>query len=312
MGLIDLHCDTIMLLMDQENVGLRQNDLSIDSEKLKGAESLAQFFALYVDMGKYSKPFEEGLRMADRFYQELDKNKDLIAWAGNGAEIRQNQLEGKISAMLSIEEGGVLAGKLEHLRTFYRLGVRMITLTWNYPNEIGFPHGQEHGEKGLTPFGLKIIEEMNRLGMLVDVSHLSEGGFWDVVKHSKAPSMASHSNCRTLREHTRNLTDEQIRTLSDRGGVMGISVVASFLNDPTLNSNRIDDMVRHINHAYQIGGLDVIAIGTDFDGTVAGKELSRIDEMYRLADALKKAGYKEDAIEKIWWKNALRVIDEVL
>ena len=148
--------------------------------------------------------------------------------------------------------------------------------------------------------------------MLVDVSHLSEGGFWDVVKHSKAPFMASHSNCRTLREHTRNLTDEQIRTLSDRGGVMGISVVASFLNDPTLNSNRIDDMVRHINHAYQIGGLDVIAIGTDFDGTVAGKELSRIDEMYRLADALKKAGYKEDAIEKIWWKNALRVIDEVL
>ena len=298
MGLIDLHCDTIMLLMDQENVGLRQNDLSIDSEKLKGAESLAQFFALYVDMGKYSKPFEEGLRMADRFYQELDKNKDLIAWAGNGAEIRQNQLEGKISAMLSIEEGGVLAGKLEHLRTFYRLGVRMITLTWNYPNEIGFPHGQEHGEKGLTPFGLKIIEEMNRLGMLVDVSHLSEGGFWDVVKHSKVPFMASHSNCRTLREHTRNLTDEQIRTLSDRGGVMGISVVASFLNDPTLNSNRIDDMVRHINHAYQIGAWMSLLLVQTLTGRLQEKNLAALMRCIAWQTRLKRQDIKKMPLKK--------------
>ncbi|MDL2272586.1 membrane dipeptidase [Desulfovibrio sp. OttesenSCG-928-I05] len=311
MKLIDLHCDTAMKLLRDPEVSLARNDFSIDLEKLDKVHSLAQVFALYVDKEKYSSCLQTGRDMLARLKGELEKNADQIAWAGNGAAIRANEKSGKKTALIAIEEGGVLEGTMESLHEFFEGGVRFITLTWNYPNEIGFPHGEEHGHKGLTPFGIELLGEMDRLGVIADVSHLSEGGFWDVVKHCKGAFMATHSNCRALKGHSRNLHDEQIKALADKGGVMGISVVKNFLMEGD-DDGRLDAMVAHIKHAHKIGGLDVLAMGTDFDGTATNHELQYIDDLNKLEPKLREAGYTEDQLEKIYWRNALRVIDEVL
>lgn len=311
MKLIDLHCDTAMKLLHNPEVSLARNDFSIDLEKLDKVHSLAQVFALYVDKEKYDSCLQTGREMLARLKGELKKNAGQIAWAGNGVGIRANEQSGKKTALIAIEEGGVLEGKMESLHEFFEEGVRFITLTWNYPNEIGFPHGEEHGHKGLTPFGIELLGEMGRLGVIADVSHLSEGGFWDVVKHCRGAFMATHSNCRALKNHTRNLTDEQIKALADKGGVMGISVVKNFLMEGD-DDGRVDAMVAHIKHAHAVGGLDVLAIGTDFDGTATNHEFQYIDDLNKLEPKLREAGYTDEQLEKIYWRNALRVIDEVL
>lgn len=311
MKLIDLHCDTIMKFMEQPEQNLRNNDFSIDLQKLTQADSMAQVFALFVDMEQVDSPLQMGFDMLDRFWTEINNNAGEIAWAGTGSDLRQNQIHGKKSAMLAIEEGGVLEGYIGNLHNFYRQGVRFVTLTWNYPNEIGFPHGKEHGDKGLTKFGFELIEEMNRIGVMVDVSHLSDGGFWDVARNNKVPFMATHSNCRAIKNHTRNLTDEQIKKLSEMGGVMGISVVKNFLMEGE-DEGRLDAMVAHIQHAHKVGGLDVLAIGTDFDGTSTNHEFQTISDIQKLEKRLREVGYKDEELEKIFWKNAMRVIDAVM
>ena len=312
MKVIDLHCDTILRLMEENNGdGLRKNRISIDLEKLRKGNALAQFFALYIDLMDKRDPLEMCLEMLDRFYQEIESNQEDIALARNYNELISNQQQGKISAFLTIEEGGALKGELHNLRSFYRLGVRLITLTWNFPNEIGFPNlNLEFSHRGLTPFGRELVDEMNRLGMLVDVSHLSDQGFEDVAQISSQPFVASHSNARTIRNHTRNLTDDMIKTLANRGGVMGINFAGMFLGNSDLS--RVEDMVRHINHIKKVGGIDVISLGSDFDGISPPLEIENIGEIYKLIDALKKEGFTDDEIEKISYRNTLRVIKDVL
>ena len=247
-----------------------------DLEKLRKGNALAQFFALYIDLMDKRDPLEMCLEMLDRFYQEIESNQEDIALARNYNELISNQQQGKISAFLTIEEGGALKGELQNLRNFYRLGVRLITLTWNFPNEIGFPNlNLEFSHRGLTPFGRELVDEMNRLGMLVDVSHLSDQGFEDVAQISSQPFVASHSNARTIRNHTRNLTDDMIKTLANRGGVMGINFAGMFLGNSDLS--RVEDMVRHINHIKKVGGIDVISLGSDFDGISPPLEIENLD-----------------------------------
>ena len=227
---IDLHCDTMSKLAERGRTSLlRENDLNVDIAKLQAGNFAAQFFALFVDMAKTNNPLEYCLQMVDRFHLELADNRQSIRLATNQAELVANQAEGKISAFLTIEEGGVLKGELANLRNFHRLGVRLLTLTWNYPNEIGFPNAlPECRDKGLTEFGREVVAEMNRLGMLVDVSHLSDQGFFDVAETSVRPFVASHSNARKITGHARNLTDEMIRVLAEKGGVTGLTFARSF------------------------------------------------------------------------------------
>lgn len=309
---IDMHCDTVLRFMkDKENLGLYENDLDIDIKKMKKANSLAQFFAMYVDLKKEGDPLETCLEMIDKFYVELEKNASYISLATNFEEIIKNDSEGKMSAILSIEEGGVLKGKLYNLRNFYRLGVRAITITWNTPNEIGFSNiKEEYSNKGLTRFGEEVVHEMNKLGMLIDVSHLSDKGFYDVARLTSKPFIASHSNSRTMKEHSRNLSDDMIRTLSESGGVMGICFERDFLGES--ENARVKDMIRHIKHIRNIGGIDVIALGSDFDGCHPNAEISNIGEIQKLAHGLRASEFSEDEIDKIFYKNALRVIKDVL
>lgn len=308
---IDLHCDTVLRLMkDKENLGLYENNFGVDIKKLKKANSLIQFFALWIDLNSQRDPVDICLEMMDKFYLELDKNSQYIKLATRYEDIINNDKEGKISAILSIEEGGALKGKLYNLRNYYRLGVRSITLTWNNVNHIGYPNTkEEYRNKGLTDFGRQVVYEMNRLGMLIDVSHLSDQGFYDVANISKKPFIASHSNSRHIKNHFRNLTDDMIRVLSEAGGVMGICFERDFLGDS--EKARIEDMVNHIKHIKNVGGIDVLAIGSDFDGCNPNGEIGNIGEIEKLIYALKDNGFAEDEIDKIFYKNALRVIRDV-
>lgn len=309
---IDMHCDTILGLMDnKENQGLYENQLSIDIKKLRRGNSLAQFFAMWVDLEKEINPLETCLKMIDKFYIEIDKNSDNISLATNYEDIMRNDSEGKISAVLTIEEGGTIKGQIHNLRNFYRLGVRAITLTWNAVNEIGFPNiKEEYRGRGLTSFGEEVVYEMNKLGMLIDVSHLSDKGFYDVSRLSSKPFIASHSNSRVMKEHCRNLDDDMIKVLAEKGGVMGICFERDFLGES--ENARIEDMIRHIKHIRNVGGIDVIALGSDYDGSHPNCEINNIGEIEKLTFALKDNKFSEDEIDKIFYKNALRVIKEVL
>lgn len=311
MNVIDFHCDTISKLMDnKQKSGLKRNNFSIDIEKLKRGNNLAQFFALFINSKDVKDPLEYCLNMLDKFYTEIRKNEDSIGLVKTYDELMDNKKKNKLSAFLTIEEGGVLKGKLYNLRNFYRLGVRLMTLTWNYPNEIGYPNfKKEYMEKGLTNFGHEVIEEMNRLHMIIDVSHLSDGGFYDVAKLSKRPFIASHSNSRFVTNHPRNLTDSMIKELSSKGGIMGVNFYNKFLGKSDIS--KIDDMILHIKHIYKVGGIDVISLGSDFDGIECDVEIKDTGEMYKLQDMLEKNGFSEDAIEKIFHKNALRVIKDM-
>ncbi len=311
MQVLDFHCDTISELMNHHNMGLRENKLSVDIEKLKKANSMSQFFALYIDLKEHKDPLSICLKMVDKFYQELELNKEDLVLARNYAELMSNKHNKKISAFLTIEEGGALKGELYNLRNFYRLGVRLITLTWNYPNEIGFPnHEGKYLNKGLTFFGRQVVEEMNNLGMLIDVSHLSDGGFYDVAKLSKQPFVASHSNARGIKNHTRNLTDNMIKILAEKGGILGINFASEFLGDTELS--KVSHMVRHIKYIKKIGGIEVVSLGSDFDGISPPLEIENIGQIDKLWNGLKKEGFTEEEIEKIAYKNALRVIKDVL
>lgn len=310
MKLIDLHCDTILKCVDSKGeVKLAKNDLCIDIQKLKKAGSLAQFFAMYVDLENDAEPMDRCLDMIDTFYNEIEENSTDIAFAGSIADMEKNRSEGKISAFLTVEEGGAIEGKLQNLRNLYRLGVRLITLTWNYPNCIGYPNFEwEHKDKGLTAFGEEVVTEMNRLGMIIDVSHLSDKGFYDVARLSEKPFVASHSDARVIEGHSRNLTDDMLKVLTEKGGVTGINLEPIFLG----NEGTLEDMTNQIKHMRKVAGIDVVAIGTDFDGTSPLTVIKDIGEMGILSDALKKAGFTSGDIDKIMYKNAERVLRAVL
>ena len=312
MKFIDLHCDTIdKLISIKEDDKLKINSHSVDIEKLIKGNCLAQTFALYVDIESCKEPYKHCMNMANKFHKEVNLNDDLISLATNYKEIIDNEKRGKISALLSIEEGAVLEGDIENLNKFYNLGVRMMTLTWNHENEIGYPHiRSEYSSKGLKDFGIEVVNKMNELGMIVDVSHLSDAGFYDVAKISKTPFIATHSNARKIINHSRNLTDDMIKTLANLGGVTGINFCSAFIGYTP--KTMIKDMVNHIKHIRNIGGIDVIALGSDFDGIGCEVEIKDASEMGKLAMQLEREGFKTEEIEKVFYKNALRVIKDVM
>ena len=319
MRLIDMHCDTIWMMMRDENAHLSKNQLCVDIEKMKVAGSMAQFFACFIYLeniaseGQWDKGYQLALDMIARGKKEFADCESDIALATSHNDMLLNAANKKISAFLTIEEGGILNGDITRLQKLYDEGIRLITLTWNHENCIGFPNSRdaEMMQKGLKPFGIQVVEKMNELGMIIDVSHLSDGGFWDVLKYSKNPVVASHSNARSLCNHPRNLSDEMIKALAEKGGVAGVNLYPYFI----LPSGKItvENVVDHIEYMYRKGGEDFVAIGTDFDGFDEGEsEIVHIGEMGKLYEAVKRQGFTERQMEKIWSENAMRVIKEVL
>lgn len=319
MNLIDLHCDTLWRLMDLEGEGdLLDNDGSVSIRKLESEGAMAQFFACFVyrdamDGNTPEEQYEAGywhvLDMIDYMASQTERCSGRLEMAKEPADIETIHKKGKIAAVLTVEEGGVLNGRLARLEELYERGVRLMTLLWNYENCIGAPNSRDRllMEKGLTPFGIQVVEKMNGLGMIVDISHASDGVFWDVLRHSRKPVAATHSNCRALADHPRNLTDEMLKALGENGGVAGLNFYGPFLGTP--DASRLEEMTAHVLHMIKVGGMDLPAIGTDFDGFdgMQKMDIPDIGRMGRLWEALKKKGLTEGQLDKIWYKNALRL-----
>lgn len=217
--------------------------------------------------------------------------------------------------MLTMEDGRAVAGQLENLKRFYDMGFRAISLTWNMPNCFGSPNSAdpEVMSQGLTEFGRNAVAYMQELGILVDVSHLSEGGFYDVASICKKPFAATHSNSRALSPHPRNLSDEQLKVLGSAGGVTGLNFGPEFLNkDTSCKESTIELIVNHISHIANAGGVECVALGSDFDGIGGNLEISDCTKVNLLVPALKKAGFDSEDIEKIFYKNVLRVMKDTM
>ncbi len=320
MRYIDMHCDTITRLLTMETAGqeanLRKNNLHVDLEKLHASKYLVQNFAIFTPVKQVEDPLVYALKAIDKYYREIEANGDLVYPVYKAEDIKTD--DKRTGALLTVEDVSIIKGDLANLRNLYRLGVRMVGLTWNYITNIGYPNidmeKEDHTmqdiqhEKGITAFGKEVVEECQRLGMIVDVSHLSDKGFWDVYDLAQKPFVASHSNARAVHNVARNLSDEMIKALSSKGGVMGINFCDEFLS----NDGSVNAMVNHIDHIVEVGGIDCVGLGSDFDGIGDRKELKDAGQMEVLATALKEHGYSSKDINKMMYGNVLRVYEEVL
>ena len=330
MKVIDMHCDTLSeLLRDKDRSGshsLLSNNHHLDIMKMKKGNYMLQCFAAFVDKEHCSEPLFEAMRLINIFYSELEKNSDVIAPVYCYADIEKNQKAGKISAMLTGEEGDICHGSVEVLNNLYRLGMRMMTRTWNHENSLGYPNyiadnagipcvDKAHS-KGLKDKGFEFIAEMEHLNMIIDVSHLSDAGFWDVYNNTSKPFIASHSNARALCPHPRNLTDDMLREMAERGCITGLNYYGTFLDRDGAGmkgyDSKISKIVEHAKYITNIGGIDMLALGSDFDGITGKMELSDASYMPILYENLKKSGFCESEIDKIFYKNALRTFKELL
>lgn len=325
MSIIDLHCDTLMALnksrLQKTDKRFNRNDLHIDLEKLKQGDYMLQCFAAFVDVEKSPElPLIEALQEIDIFHQIMDKYAEDIAPVYEFSDIRKNKDLGKISGLLTIEDGGVCQGDLTVLRMLHRLGARMMTLTWNYENSLGYPatpFGKDFktSNKGLKEQGVDFLSEMERLGMIIDVSHLSDEGFQDVVKFTHKPFLASHSNSRMQCPHPRNLTDDMLRLLAMRGGIVGMNFYFNFLDSDLArlkDRGTAEAVVDHIEHIKKVAGLDIVALGSDFDGIDQTLDLKDASKMGILISAMEKRGFTAYEIEKVFSLNAMRFFKEVL
>lgn len=315
MRYLDLHCDTASRMLYEEE-GLKSNKLSVDIEKMKKGEALGQVFAFFIELRKEKDPYLEFKEMYSNFIKEVDKNSSDIDIVRNINELKDSENKGKIGAFLSIEEGEVLKGDINKLVDVYEKGIRLITLTWNFENSLAFPNcNPKFMDKGLKENGFEVVSKMEELGMLADASHLSDKGFYDLINYCKKPFIVTHSNSRVITNHSRNLTDEMIKDLANKGGVMGLNFCSAFLRDNVTSIDivpTIEDMMRHIKHIRNVGGADVLSLGSDFDGIANEVEIKDVSEMGKLRYALEKAGFSENEVEKIFYKNALRVFKETL
>ena len=308
--MIDLHCDTIMKLIDYPSNGdLYRNTWKVDIEKLQKAHSKVQDFALFINLGDTNDPYGRYEAMRNLCTSQIHLYGEHIQHVLSYQDVESVYETGKIGALMSIEEGGVLGGDLDKLKQAYQDGVRLITLTWNYPNGLGEPHcGEQH--KKLTSKGVEFVEAMQDLGIIVDCSHLNDAGTEQLGDILDVPFVASHSNAREVIAHTRNLPDHLIKLIADKGGVIGLNFAQSFLGTSPIS--RIEDIVNHGLYLINKGGEDVVALGTDFDGIKPDTEIKDTSEMYRLYDAFKEAGLSEEQCEKLFWKNADRLLKEIL
>lgn len=308
--MIDLHCDTMMQLLDHPHSGdLYRNTWKIDIEKLQKAHSKIQDFALFINMGETNDPYGRYEEMRNLCVSQIHNYGEHIQHVLSYQDVESVYKSGKIGALMSIEEGGVLGGDLNKLKQAYQDGVRLITLTWNYPNGLGEPHcGEQH--KKLTSKGVEFVEAMQELGIIVDCSHLNDAGTEQLGDILDVPFIASHSNARELRSHTRNLPDNLIRLIANKGGIIGLNFAQNFLGTSPIS--RIEDIVKHGLYLIDKGGEDVVALGTDFDGIPPDTEIADMSQMSRLYDAFKEAGLSVEQCEKLFWKNADRLLKEIL
>ena len=307
--IFDAHCDTISKLFNQ-GAELKKSNLHLDLERMSKFYTYIQVFAAFIDKNKVVGSYVNyALKLFDKYYFEIEKNKGLINPILSSDDLTNTE-NGGVYSILSIEGGEMLEGSLSTISMFYRLGVRLITLTWNYANEISDGICEARGG-GLTDFGKSAVKMMEDLGILIDVSHISEKGFWDVYENTKYPFIASHSCVKSLCSHSRNLNDEQISAIIKRNGVIGINFYPDFLSDDKVAD--INTIVKHIEYILKMGGENVLAFGSDFDGVShLPQGISGVQDIYKIIDALSYKGFDSTLCDKIAYKNLYRIFYETL
>lgn len=320
---VDAHIDTLLDIMvpparpvklpTPRNFAGRSGQGHVDLPRLIESGVDLQVFAAYIQPEyKIERALHRVMQLADRFYQMLDTHKDQMMPFAKVSDVYEAERGAKIAAMLSIEGGEAVEADLGILRMLHKLGVRAITLTWNERNQIADGAAEGRTKGGLTNFGVELVGEMNRIGMVVDVSHLSDAGFFDVIQTTKNPIIASHSNCRAICNHRRNLTDEMIKLLADNGGVMGMNFAPAFVDEKKDNAS-LERVLDHVDHIAKLVGIDYVGLGSDFDGIeTTPKGLENVTKMPYFTEGLMKRGYKEDDILKILGGNFLRVFKKVI
>ncbi len=319
----DLHCDTITrepgvdpansvycletapLESRAEKMSLVDNGFHIDLHKLPEEWDWCQTFALFIpDEYRGQRAIDYFGRCAAVFRSRMEAHGDLIRQVRTPEELEGVLAEGKRAAILSVEGGAALGGRIEMLDRLLEEGVQMMTLTWNAPNELG---SGSDSQMGLTSFGREAVARMEELGMMVDVSHLNDPGFWEVAKMARRPFLATHSDSRAIRNHSRNLTDEQFKVIRDMGGIVGINFCTMFLADVEMGRRDVtpEQLMAHILHFLDLGGEDCITLGSDFDGATLPAFMDGAHSLGELRDVMLAAGLGEELTDKICFQNAL-------
>lgn len=315
MFICDCHCDTLTELYNK-NASLYENEQHFDIKRQIALGGGLQFCAIYVptEVLRYQGGLRYTLCLLDKYNQEIKKlhENGIDVLQVRTAEDAGNVLKHKAATLLAIEEGGAIDGSLEALRCLYELGVRAMTLTWSNRNDIADGINEEATGSGLTLFGKQVVAEMNRLGMLVDVSHISTAGFWSVIETSTKPIIATHSNAKSLCSHPRNLNDEQIKALAQNGGLAGITFAGQFLEEDWRNAC-IESVHKHIDYMLNlIGNDDHIGFGSDFDGiSHPPYNIQGVQDYKPLIEYLSKY-YSDETINKITHQNVINLLQKVL
>ena len=315
MFICDCHCDTLTELYNK-NASLYENEQHFDIKRQIALGGGLQFCAIYVptEVFRYQGGLRYTLCLLDKYNQEIKKlhENGIYVLQVRTAEDAGNVLKHKAATLLAIEEGGAIDGSLEALRCLYELGVRAMTLTWSNRNDIADGINEEATGSGLTLFGKQVVAEMNRLGMLVDVSHISTAGFWSVIETSTKPIIATHSNAKSLCSHPRNLNDEQIKALAQNGGLAGITFAGQFLEEDWRNAC-IESVYKHIDYMLNLIGNDEhIGFGSDFDGiSHPPYNIQGVQDYKPLIEYLSKY-YSDETINKITHQNVINLLQKVL
>lgn len=309
---VNAHLDSILAITDARKKldYTRRNAFAhTDIPRIREGGVDLLVFAIYTE--EHFKPegaLKQTMAMIDAIYALVDSSPELELVL-NTADLERVHKVGKIGILMAIEGAdGVM--NMGCLRNFYRLGVRLMTITWSNNNLLADGIDEPY-PRGLSGFGRECLEEMNDLGIIVDISHIAPQGFWDVIKYSKAPIVASHSNAKALCSHRRNLTDEQLLALKENGGVVGVCYAPAHLRDG--GNADIDDIFKHLHYMKNLIGVDHIGIGTDWDGiSNVPKGMEDISKTPLITKGLSEAGYSRAEIAKIMGENFLRIIKQVL
>jgi len=315
---LDTHCDTPMFFPQDVQFAQRDSRILVDLHKMTEGRLDATILAAYLPQPKIGETFSSKVEFSvnsptdyadlifDKIEQIVEKNRKHLSIARRPADLYADKREGRKSIMLAIENGLALGGRLENVEHFAKRGVVYITLCHNGDNDLCDSARGSTTHNGVSRFGRQVIREMNRLGIMVDLSHASEKSFYDALELSQTPIVCSHSCCRALCDHPRNLTDQQMKALADRGGVMQVNLYKGFLRDD--EQATIEDFMRHIDHAISIMGIDHVGIGTDFDGDGGVPGLADASELINYTRQLLQRKYSEKQIQRLWGGNFLSVM----
>jgi len=314
---IDAHADSLLRVAEAEELCVRSNSGHLDFPRMKEGGLDAQFFSVFVHPSE-PKPAARAEELIRALGAAVSSCPEQAALARSAADVQRLRVQGRRAALIGLEGGHIIEGDIRNLRRFKNLGASYMTLTWSNTNEFADSCAGPRRWNGLNDLGREVVVEMNRLGMIVDVSHASDEAFWETIRITRKPVIASHSCCRAIHPHPRNLSDEMLRAIARNGGVVCINFYPLFLGSPEPRKGEKPDpvplslLIDHIEHAVKIAGVDHVGLGSDFDGIDATPEgMEDVARLPRITEELLKRGVTPEDVEKILGGNLLRVLRQV-